>query len=240
MKVVLWGARALVAIPLAFLLAWLGTTSSLFALSPVAVDLAQARLVILAVMAAVLVGVTFVRSSPTAIHLALAIPTFAAASYGANALDWLRLLKDFGIQSSERFDTSRYLLMVATLAIIWLGHVSDEAIRGWLRDEERGVPRADRVGLARARARDGGVTLVLALGATAATATAILVGRQVGEWGGMSGATVLIPVVAAVTLVGVGVWLARPPRARPHSGGDGGVPAEDDEAHEAQSATARA
>lgn len=157
------------------------------------------------------------RRSPLPAALAVLVPVIAAASYDQSRLDWLRLLKDFGVTDTTGAGPSvvRVALSLLALLLVWALHVADHATRLRLRALERGLDAREARAASRLALRVGARRAALALGATLllcaivaaasfAQADRLLAGR----------AALVAPLVAAVLVAGAAVLLARQGRGK--------------------------
>lgn len=210
MKARPWLWRAPMLLALAGLLALLAMGSSLVRLvallpsAPTPLASWVAAALVLAFLPALLV-----RGSPLGAALAVAVPVLVLSAYGAGRIDWLRVLKDFGVQEEGALDLARLALGALALALAWALHVVDTALRLRVRSEERGIaPDEARAGSAlvlRAGAGAGGVALACAAG----LALLGMAGLAIGAIAPATKAAFVAPVLAALLLAGAGVWLAR-------------------------------
>lgn len=202
--------RILFLVPLAAALVGLVAQSSLLGLGPVAPFLFVAYAaagILLALLPALLAP-----SSPLPATLAVIVPVLAVASYDQSRLDWLRLLKDYGVAAPGLPNALRLALGAAALLLAWGLHVVDGALRLKASAQARGFPEGEARGAAkvarRAGARLAGVALLgtagvglLAIGAAQLDAAALLGGR----------ASLVAPLlaVALVALAAVLLWTDR-------------------------------
>lgn len=205
----LYAARAPVLFALAALLAALLLRSSLARLLPVAPGLFPVGAIAFGALVVALLPALFVRTSPLPAAALVAVPTLVVASYGASRLDWLRVLKDFGVAEKAAFDALRFALALAALLLVWLLHALDYATRLRIRSEARGIDAAQarpvlhrvarRSAEAAAIATAGALGLLLVAVASAALAKFLPVARG----------ALLAPLLAAALLAGVAVYLFR-------------------------------
>lgn len=193
-------ARAPLLALLATILATLLWQSSLLRLLPEGLPLVPGALWTLLGVALLLVPALLARRSPLPATLAVVVPVLALASYGAGRLDWLRTLKDFGVQDAEPFRLGRFLLSLAALAVAYALHAADLAVRLRDRGVERGIPPGQAKDAARATlARNGAAATAAAAGAGALAAIAV-VGLRLGEATGVERLAFVAPLVAVALL----------------------------------------
>lgn len=200
-------ARAPLVVALALVLSVALARSSLVALLPFPYD-TTTWLYVEAALVIALLPALLTRGSPTGAAAMVVVPVLAAAAYGASRLDWLRVLKDFGVQEASGLDPWRLALGALALVLWWALHATDLALRLRDRSLERGIERwqadaAARI-VARRCAEAAGVALAGAMGLLG---VAVLGARAAG-WLPTERAALVAPLVAAVLLVAVAVWLA--------------------------------
>ena len=193
---------------LALVLALLLARSSLARLLPFSVGGIVWAWLILGLFAALLPAL-FARDTPLPAAAVVTVPALAVASYGASRLDWLRVLKDFGVAETGAIDFARLALGALALVLLWMLHALDLSTRLKLRAIERGIeaPQATSAG-ARALTRSA-QALGLALAGAAGLLVVALVGIQIGAVVPTERGAFVVPLVAAALLVGAAVYLAR-------------------------------
>lgn len=198
--------RTLLVAPLVALLVALLARSSLLALFPLPGPWVAAG------VALALVPAVLARGSPLP-HLLLAVvPVLAVASYDQSRLDWLRVLKDFGVASPGFPDLLRVGMGLGALSLAWATHAVDASLRIRHAATERGVDATDARAASRVvRARSGTVFAgaflgTIAVGALALLATLLDVSSLLG-----GRASFLAPLVAVglVALAAVLLWRER-------------------------------
>jgi hypothetical protein len=150
-----------------------------------------------------------VRGSPLAPTLAVTIPMLVLSTYGAGRIDWLRVLKDFGVQESTVMDLPRLGLCALALALAWGIHVLDMALRLRTRSTERGISPEQVAPAAWLVARAGVTATGIATLCTVGVALLAYGAIALGALAPASKAAFIAPVLAALLLAGAGVWLAR-------------------------------
>lgn len=78
--------------------------------------------------------------SPLPGALAVTVPVLALASYDQSRLDWLRLLKDFGVSEPSAPNWLRLALAILALLLAWAAHAVDNALRLGRSATSRGMP----------------------------------------------------------------------------------------------------
>lgn len=204
----LLAARAPFVLGLVVVLALLLARSSLTRMLPFAIGGIVWLWLILA-LAVALLPALIARDSPLPAAGFLVVPSLAVASYGASRLDWLRLLKDFGVAEAGPIDPARLLLGALALGLLWALHAIDTATR--LRDRaiERGIerPQADAA-RGRVLMRSGQALGLATLGALGLLVLA-LVGTTIGNAISTERGAFVVPLLAAGLLVGAAIYLAR-------------------------------
>ena len=205
-------ARAPFLLALTLVLALLLARSSLTRMLPFAVG-GVVWLWLIGGLAIALLPALFARDTPLGAAALVVVPTLATSSYGASRLDWLRLLKDFGVAEDAPVDWLRLALGAIALALLWALHAFDMATRLRERAIERGIERA-QADAARGRilAR-GSQALGLAIAGAGGLLALALVGIRVGEALPVQRGAFVVPLIAAALLVGAAVYLARPERS---------------------------
>lgn len=205
-RVVAWRAPFVVA--LAVVLALLLARSSLASLLPVALEGVALAWLLLALLVA-LVPALLARDTPVPAAAFVAVPALAAASYGASRLDWLRVLKDFGVAESSPIDGVRLALGAVALALVWALHAADLGARMRERAMERGIDAAQAAAGARRVAHRCAQALGIALAGAAGLLVVALVGLRIGQLVPTERGALVVPLLAAALLVGAAVYLAR-------------------------------
>lgn len=153
------------------------------------------------------------RGSPLPAALAVVVPTLAAASYGASRLDWLRTLKDFGLEEDEGLLLPRMGLALLALLLAWLLHATDVASRLRWRSEARGILPAQARAAQKASLRRGLLHAGLALGGTLLAGGLLLgsaiLGPRLLPVGKMA---FVAPLLAALLLAAAALFLVGVPR----------------------------
>lgn len=200
-------ARLPFALVLAALLTALLAMSSLARFLPFALAGSALLWLGLALLAA-LAPAVLARGSPLPAALAVAVPALAAASYGASRLDWLRLLKDFGVAETSALSPLRLALGLLALLVAWAMHATDLSLRLRGRSLARGATpeqarAASRVALVR-----GAQAGALALAGGLALVGVALVGALLAKVLPVERAAFVAPLVAALVLAAAGAYLA--------------------------------
>lgn len=201
-------ARAAFLLALVVVLALLLARSSLTRMLPFAIG-GVVWLWLMLALAVALLPSLLARDSPLPAAAFVVVPALATASYGASRLDWLRLLKDFGVAEADPIDPARLMLGALALALLWGLHAVDTATR--LRDRaiERGIePAQANAARGRVLMRTGQALGLAALGAMGLLVLALL-GTSLGNAVSTERGAFVVPLVAAALLVGAAVYLAR-------------------------------
>lgn len=197
-------ARLVGAALLALLCALLVAGSSLLALLPAEPPYLAVALVALALLSPSL----FARASPMPMQLAVLVPVLGVATYEQSRLDWMRLLKDFGLTDTAFPSVARLGLALAAFALVWATHAVDHAARVRARSTERGIePRDARAAAAhvlRESARRGGLALAGTLG-LAAFGLLLVAATPLAET--LGGRSSLVAPLAGAALVAVAAYL---------------------------------
>lgn len=204
----LLAARAPLIVGLVVVLALLLARSSLTRMLPFGIG-GVVWLWLMIALAIALLPALLARDSPLPAAALLVVPSLAVASYGASRLDWLRLLKDFGVAEAGPMDAARLLLGAAALALLWALHAVDTATRLRDRAVERGIerPQADAA-RGRVLMRSGQALGVATLGAIGLLVLA-LVGTTIGNAISTERGAFVVPLFAAALLVAAAIYLAR-------------------------------
>lgn len=202
-------ARAPVLLALVALLAVLATMSSLTRLLPEGAW----PLWFLLGFALALLPALLARDTPLPAAALVVVPTLAAASYGASRLDWLRVLKDFGVAETSAAHLPRLGLAALALLLLWLLHAVDLPVRMRLRAIERGIAPAQATQAALRSARETVLAACLAFAGAAGLFAVGLVGLQLAPAFPSERAALAAPLAAAGLLVAAALWLARGARS---------------------------
>jgi hypothetical protein len=199
-------ARLPILLALALVLLVLGLQSSLLRL--IAIDLAQppAIFVVFAGILVALLPALFARGTPLPAAIGLTLPIVTLADYGENKLDWLRTLKNFGVQDAAGASLPRLLLALAALILLAALHATDFAVRLRARGIERGIPRAQATQVATASLVRGAAAIGFALGVTVVLGALVLYAAGFGETLQLGSASFLVPLLATA-LVAIGGFL---------------------------------
>lgn len=212
MNGLLLGVRAAVLVPLVGILTALLVGSSLTGLLPFPLLglplVALAGIVLLAFLPALLA-----RGSPLPAAAFVTVPALAASSYGASRLDWLRLLKDFGVSEANPWSPLRLALGAIAVTLLLTLHLVDYSLRLRARAIERGIDERQAGAAASRAARRNGIALAVAVLGAAGLLGVALAGLQLGKLVPTERGAFVVPLVAAALLVGAALLLARPRRA---------------------------
>lgn len=212
MKGAILAARASILVPLALLLTLLLAQSSLTALLPFAMAGLPALLLAAALLLAFLPAL-LARESPLPAAAFVTVPALAAATYGASRLDWLRLLKDFGVYEVDPWSPLRLALGAIAVTLLLGLHVADFALRLRARAIERGIDTREASTAASRSAQRNGIALAVAVVGAAGLLAVALLGLRVGGMMSTERGAFIVPLAAAALLVGAALLLARPRRA---------------------------
>lgn len=202
-------ARAPILALLALVLTLLVMRSSLASLLPFDVARFPAPLYVFAALALALVPAWLARETPLSATAAVVVPVLVVSSYGASRLDWLRLLKDFGVAETAVIDPLRLALAALALVLLWTLHAVDLAQRLRRRAIERGIePAQASLGARRTLRRNAEAGAIAVAGAGGLLAVGII-GLQLARALPTQRAALVAPLVAAALLVAAAVWLAR-------------------------------
>lgn len=205
MNVRLLAARAPILAGLALVLALLGASSSLLRLLPEG----PWMLWLLAGSTLALLPALLARDTPLPAAALVVVPALAAASYGASRLDWLRVLKDFGVAEPDALRWMRLALGALALLLLWALHATDLALRLRHRAVERGIDPAQASAAALRSAQESAKAALVALAGAAGLLAVGLLGLQLASVLPTERAALLAPLVAAALLVAAAAWLAR-------------------------------
>lgn len=205
--------RAPMLLGLAVVLTLLLARSSLTRMLPFAVGGIVLAWILVA-LALLLIPALLTRDTPLLAAALVVVPVLATSAYGASRLDWLRVLKDFGVAEDTAIDAARIALGAAALLLLWALHAVDLAARMRTRAVERGIDAA-QADAASTRimlrcAQSGAIALVGAGGLLIVG----LVGLQLGSLLPTGRAAFVVPLLAAALLVGAAIHLARSEPAR--------------------------
>lgn len=199
--------RLALVLPLAAVLAAALAQSSLLKLFPVP-SLLLVGYAALAILLA-LVPALLSSGSPLPGALGVVVPVLAAASYDQSRLDWLRLLKDYGVAGPGVPSGLRLALGLLALLLAWALHAMDASLR--LRESAlaRGFPREQALGATRlvrsVSARFAGIAVA---GAVVAGALTLLAARLPTEvlFGGRGSLIAPLLAVALLAIASLLVW----------------------------------
>jgi hypothetical protein len=207
LRVMAW--RAPIVLALALALTAVAVRSSLAQLLPFDItSLPGVGWLFLAILAA-LVPALAARTTPLPAAAVVTVPVLVAASYGASRLDWLRVLKDFGVAEPGALDPVRLALAVLALALLWTLHAADMAMRFRLRAVERGIDEAQARAAASRTVRRNAQAGALAIAGALGLLLVGILGLQVSAWIPTERAALAAPLVAAAALVAAALYLAR-------------------------------
>ena len=201
-------ARAPALAALALVLALLLGRSSLARPLPFALE-GIAWLWLLAALVLALAPALLARETALPAAAFVTVPALAASAYGASRLDWLRLLKDFGVTEAAPVDLARLALAALALGLLWALHAADLAARLRERALERGIERAQANDAARRSLARNARALGLALAGAAGLLVVALVGMRVGDLVPTERGAFVVPLLAAGLLLLAAVYLAR-------------------------------
>lgn len=200
--------RAPFALLLAVLILLLVRSSSLLTLVPVDIPGSLFLGAGLALALLLLLPAVFAGGSPLPATLAVLVPVLALSSYGASRLDWLRVLKDFGVAEAATVMPMRLALALGALLLAWAMHATDLAMRLRWRALERGIPAPQAQAATGASLRRTATTAALALAGTLALLGIALAAGLLSTVLPVSRAAFAAPLIAAALLVGAALWLA--------------------------------
>lgn len=201
--------RAPLLLGFALLLLALLATSSLLHLLPFAPTLWPVGAWALLGLVLALLPALLVASSPLPPMLGVAVPVMFVASYANSRLDWLRLLKDFGVADPGGVSFARLALGLAVLLAAWGVHALDLAMRLRWRTLDRGIPQADADAVAQASLRASATAAAFALAGAAGLALVALLAQRVPLDALTSGrASLVAPLLAGLLVAAAAVGLA--------------------------------
>lgn len=148
--------------------------------------------------------------------LAVTVPVLAAAAYDQSRLDWLRLLKDYGVAAPGTPDLLRLALGVAALLLAWGLHVVDTSLRLQWSAQDRGFPDAQARAAARRVRAEGARVAGLALAGTIALGGLAVLAARLDLTAVLGGRASLVAPLLAVGLLAfaaVLLWVERGRRA---------------------------
>jgi hypothetical protein len=201
----LLAARAAILAPLAILLTALASTSSLVGLLP---EVAWTLWILMGVCLALLPAL-LARETPLPAAAFVVVPVLAASAYGASRLDWLRVLKDFGVAEPDALRWARLGLGALALVVLWTLHAADFALRLRLRATERGIDAAQANAATGRSARESAKAAAIALAGAAGLLGVGLLGLQLSSLLPTERGALLAPLLAAALLVSAAAWLAQ-------------------------------
>lgn len=147
--------------------------------------------------------------SPLPGALVVTVPVLAVAAYDQSRLDWLRLLKDFGVAgaASAPPDWLRVALSGGALLVAWSSHAVDTALRlRWSATERGVVAREANAAMGAVLARCALLAL-LALVGTALVGTLAVATQRLDLSVVLGGQTSLVVPIVAVGLVALAAAL---------------------------------
>ena len=204
--------RAPIVLALVVVLALLLARSSLTRMLPFAIGGIVWLWLLVALLVALLPAL-LARDTPLGAAALVVVPSLAVSSYGASRLDWLRLLKDFGVAEEHAVEWARLSLGALALALLWALHAVDTGSRLRERAVERGIDPA-QAGAARRRVLvRSSQALGVALAGAAGLLALALLGIQLGEALPTERGAFVVPLVAAALLAGAALYLARGARS---------------------------
>lgn len=187
----------------------LGVRSSLAQLLPFDAASAPANVWVYVAVVVALLPAWLARETPLPAAGAIVVPLLGVASYGASRLDWLRVLKDFGVSEPAVLAPFRLALGALALLLLWALHAADLATRLRSRAIERGIePTQASAASARSLRRSAEAVGVATLGAGGLVVVGVLA-FQAARFFPSQRAALVAPLLAAALLAGVAVWLAR-------------------------------
>lgn len=198
-------ARLPVVILLAIAMTILLARSSLVALLPVAPSLPWVFGGILLLLVPSLVA----RETPLPAATLILVPILAVSAYGAGRLDWLRVLKDFGVAEAGAIDPPRLALGATTILLLWALHAVDLATRLRSRAIARGIDAAQAGAAARRTLLRNMQAAGIALAGAIGLLPVALLGLAAGARLPVERAALVAPLLAAAILAGAAIWIAR-------------------------------
>lgn len=212
--------RAPFALALALLLVLLARTSSLLRLVPFDVSGALFLAGGLGLAFLLLLPALLAAGSPLPATLAVIVPTLALAAYGSSRLDWLRVLKDFGVAEGAPLQPLRFGLALGILLLAWALHAVDLAFRLRWRGMDRGIPPVQAKAATLVSLRRTAATAGLAFAGTLALLVVALGASLLSGVLPVSRAAFLAPLLAAGLLVAVAALVTMEWRGSQGSSGE--------------------
>jgi hypothetical protein len=201
--------RAPILLALAIALTAAGARSSLAKLLPLDITTLPGLAWLFVAITLALIPALLTRATPLPAAAMVSVPVLVLASYGASRLDWLRVLKDFGVAETDAVDPLRLLLAIVAMLLLWALHATDSATRLRLRAIERGIDETQaRAAASRTMDRTiqaGGLALAGAIGLLIVG----LLGLKLADLIPTERAALAAPLVAAGALVAAALYLAR-------------------------------
>lgn len=200
--------RAPLLVAFALLLLWLLSTSSLLRLLPFAPTPWPVGAWALGALLLALLPALLVTASPLPALLGVAVPVVFLASYANSRLDWLRILKDFGVADPGGVSLARVGLALAVLLAAWAIHAIDLAMRLRWRSLARGIPAGDADAAAQASARASATAAAFAFAGAAGLAVVALLAQRVPLDALTGGRAALVaPLLAGLLVAAAAVGL---------------------------------
>lgn len=156
-----------------------------------------------------LVPALVAQRSPLPAILAVAVPVIALSAYDQSRLDWLRLLRDFGVSQPGLPAWGRVALSAGALLLAWAAHALDHAARLRWSAIERGIAieqAAAARSLALRRAAWVGAVALLGTALVASIAVALSPADAGLLFGGR--ASLLAPLLAVGLIAAAAVLVA--------------------------------
>lgn len=149
------------------------------------------------------------RATPLPAAAIVTIPILILGAYGASRLDWLRVLKDFGVAEASPIHALRLVLSALAILLLWTLHATDTAARLRQRAIERGIDETQARAAATQTLRRTTQAGALALAATTGLLLIGILGLQLGAILPTERAALAAPLTAAALLVVAALYLAR-------------------------------
>lgn len=200
--------RAPFVLALALVVVLLARSSSLLALVPVDIPGAAFLGAGLAAALLLLTPALLAAGSPLPATLAVLVPVLALSSYGSSRLDWLRVLKDFGVAEDAGLQPVRFALGLGALLLAWAMHAVDLAMRLRWRAIDRGIPAGQAKAATGVTLRRTAQTAGLAVAGTLALLLVALAASPLARVLPVSRAALLAPLLAAAVLAVVAALVA--------------------------------
>lgn len=207
-------ARAPFVLALALLLTLVLARSSLGRLVPFDFATPPVFAYVFLALVAALAPALFARRAPLPAAALVAVPVLAVGAYGASRLDWLRLLKDFGVEEPGAIDPLRLAFSALALLALWALHAADVSVRLRVRAIERGIDPQDARTAARISIKRSAQAAGLAFAGAAGLLVVGLVGVVVGNVIPTQRGALVVPLLAAALLAAAAFWLTRGPTSR--------------------------